>query len=1174
MDISKYYLGASDRAIVLPGLPADSTYRFSVQAYRQVAKDINPAGIILSPSISTTNYKPETMPRFMGDIQGTIQGRGSLLVVQNLEAISSDSVLSTTEKPGLVTEYNNVVARYDAAINATTGTLVTPLATARAAAVTAKQNLDTYLNGLSPAWNNASQHTPIVPANFQAAWAGMYTALSNFENAISVNLLRTLTLSASGVLSYQPNTGGAPVTLGSVNVADPIITQLTPDSANVFAYANGNVVNYDQAFGRFMITQGATDISASFTLSTFDNPQGLQVSYTGNQFAITGGLDPNEDLAKLTIRATGSGAYAGKVYDKIFTLSKIEGGFEIVASLPANNNATNFDGRVVYNSADGKLYRYVGSPGSGGSFTASVPAADVSGQLIATQIANGAISTAKFASDIQPVTVVSSVPGTKSTNLIYNTGDGETYRWNGTSYTKAINAGNINGTLSDAQLASISAAKITGSLTDAQISSIAAAKISGTLNDNQLSAIAAAKVTGQIVTTQITNGAVTGGKLGVGVGSNQLIGAVPGTNPNRFFQMGWNPDNVSLNNVGDGGPVLSPIYGAGFPGAVWTTPDQGTFAVHQINATPNTATAGVTNALDFYFKYPTGIDGSYSVLYPVEAGKTYEFSLYTGAHRCNVAIFIEWFDTNMVSINQTTPFAWNNYEQLGGTVLGSYKRLVSRGAAPSTARYGRLIVRKCLTLSGQTDSWLMANRAMFGETTASATEALPYNTPAFGIVHGEVMLANSMNANRIIAKSITADQIKSRTVTAGEIAVGTITADEIAGSTITGNKIAGRTITAGNLVAGTITAFEIAGSTITGEKIAGRTITAGNLVAGTITAYEIASRTIKADNIDTGTITANELGVNSVTAGKIASGAVSADQIAASQIRAQHIAITPSNLIPDPQFRDANLWYQDDESGFGSAVDGAISTTTTGWYRSDDNNPATALRGSSYLNLWAGRPGMNLNARYVLYGRIEMNNCFKPQPGVVYELKANVENYTNQWVVVIVQWVNFANNSSVGDMAVFVQPGQTGVFSVQGTPPAGAAYGRIVVHNQGAVSGGAPLTGSLIVTNAVVREAAGATAIIDGSIIAGKLAAESVDAVNLKAGSVSAGKIATDAVKANNIEAGAVTAAKIQVTQLSSISATIGLLRTATSGARLEIENNQIRVYYANNALAMRMGVW
>ena len=58
------------------------------------------------------------------------------------------------------------------------------------------------------------------------------------------------------------------------------------------------------------------------------------------------------------------------------------------------------------------------------------------------------------------------------------------------------------------------------------------------------------------------------------------------------------------------------------------------------------------------------------------------------------------------------------------------------------------------------------------------------------------------------------------------------------------------------------------------------------------------------------------------------------------------------------------------------------------------------------------------------------------------------------------------------------------------------------------------------------------------------------------------------------IQAGAVTADKLSVGSLSAISANIGLLRTRSWGERVEMENNQIRVYDANNRLRVRMGVW
>lgn len=51
-------------------------------------------------------------------------------------------------------------------------------------------------------------------------------------------------------------------------------------------------------------------------------------------------------------------------------------------------------------------------------------------------------------------------------------------------------------------------------------------------------------------------------------------------------------------------------------------------------------------------------------------------------------------------------------------------------------------------------------------------------------------------------------------------------------------------------------------------------------------------------------------------------------------------------------------------------------------------------------------------------------------------------------------------------------------------------------------------------------------------------------------------------------------AAKINAASLSAITATVGLLRTASSGARLEISSNEIRVYDSSNVLRVRLGVW
>lgn len=58
------------------------------------------------------------------------------------------------------------------------------------------------------------------------------------------------------------------------------------------------------------------------------------------------------------------------------------------------------------------------------------------------------------------------------------------------------------------------------------------------------------------------------------------------------------------------------------------------------------------------------------------------------------------------------------------------------------------------------------------------------------------------------------------------------------------------------------------------------------------------------------------------------------------------------------------------------------------------------------------------------------------------------------------------------------------------------------------------------------------------------------------------------------LAAKAVTADKLAVTSLSAITANIGLLRTAISGARMEIKDNLIEAYGPDNKRYVRMGVW
>jgi hypothetical protein len=63
-----------------------------------------------------------------------------------------------------------------------------------------------------------------------------------------------------------------------------------------------------------------------------------------------------------------------------------------------------------------------------------------------------------------------------------------------------------------------------------------------------------------------------------------------------------------------------------------------------------------------------------------------------------------------------------------------------------------------------------------------------------------------------------------------------------------------------------------------------------------------------------------------------------------------------------------------------------------------------------------------------------------------------------------------------------------------------------------------------------------------------------------------------DQLVTSQLAAGAVTASKINVSSLDAMSATIGTLRTASSGARMEVQDNKIRIYDSSNVLRVKIG--
>jgi hypothetical protein len=87
-----------------------------------------------------------------------------------------------------------------------------------------------------------------------------------------------------------------------------------------------------------------------------------------------------------------------------------------------------------------------------------------------------------------------------------------------------------------------------------------------------------------------------------------------------------------------------------------------------------------------------------------------------------------------------------------------------------------------------------------------------------------------------------------------------------------------------------------------------------------------------------------------------------------------------------------------------------------------------------------------------------------------------------------------------------------------------------------------------------------------------EIADDAISTPKLQAGAVTTDKITANAITTGLLAVGAVEANNINVSQLSAITAQIGLLRTASTGQRVELEDNRLRVFDNNNVVRVIIG--
>lgn len=264
----------------------------------------------------------------------------------------------------------------------------------------------------------------------------------------------------------------------------------------------------------------------------------------------------------------------------------------------------------------------------------------------------------------------------------------------------------------------------------------------------------------------------------------------------------------------------------------------------------------------------------------------------------------------------------------------------------------------------------------------------------------------------------------------------------------------------------------------------------GNIVTGAVTADKIAANAVVAGKIAAGAVTATELAAGAVTAVKIAASAITGDKIAANTIGANHIA---AGAITAKQ-----LVVTDFENLVANGY----------WTESNPQAPAPYWAGSGGTNLHM-TGSYNQTGQYSLvlqktdingsvYMELQAPYAFAVTGGE--QLYGEISAMSNGaaapgGLYFRIQWFDSTRTNYLG-YADFVLNAPVGngfeTRSGKATVPANARWATLQVFNHNTNT----VTQNFIIDRIVVRRMKAANLIVDGSITADKLAVTSLSAIS------------------------------------------------------------------------------
>jgi sulfur carrier protein ThiS len=186
--------------------------------------------------------------------------------------------------------------------------------------------------------------------------------------------------------------------------------------------------------------------------------------------------------------------------------------------------------------------------------------------------------------------------------------------------------------------------------------------------------------------------------------------------------------------------------------------------------------------------------------------------------------------------------------------------------------------RQAASVSMNTWTELTAN---FG---AGTSQALPSNA-AF------MMIGVNLNAGGTVGQVYAQDLRLEEVFPSTLIKDGAITTTKVADNSISTPKLQALSVTTNELAAGSVSTAKLQANSVTTGELAANAVTTAKLAAGSVTTNELSANAVTTAKLATNSVTTNELAANAVTAGKIDTNAVTAGTMDVGAVNASAIIV-------------------------------------------------------------------------------------------------------------------------------------------------------------------------------------------------------------------------------------------------------------------------------------------